>query len=54
MWGFVRGDDPPEGWLYTSGSLPVGFTVVEGTYVTIQASSADLLFAAARALEPAR
>jgi hypothetical protein len=54
MWGFVRGDDPPEGWLYTSGSLPVGFTVVEGTYVTIQASSADLLLAAARALEPAR
>jgi hypothetical protein len=54
MWGFVRGDDPPEGWLYTSGSLPVGFTVVEGTYVTIQASSADLLLAAASALEPAR
>jgi hypothetical protein len=54
MWGFVRGDDPPEGWLYTSGSLPVGFTVVEGTYVTIQASSAELLLAAARALEPAR
>jgi hypothetical protein len=54
MWGFVRGDDPPEGRLYTSGSVPVGFTVVEGAYVTIQASSADLLLAAARALEPAR
>jgi hypothetical protein len=54
MWGFVRGDDPPEGWLYTSGSLPVGFTVLEGAYVTIQASSADLLLAAARALEPTR
>lgn len=54
MWGFVRGDDPPEGWLYTSGSLPVGFTVVQGTYVTIRASSAELLLAAARALEPAR
>lgn len=51
MWGFVRGDDPPEGRLYTSGSVPVGFTVVEGAYVTIQASSADLLLAAARALE---
>lgn len=54
MWGFVRGDDPREGWLYTSGSLPTGFTVVDGTYVTIQASSVDLLLAAARALEPAR
>jgi hypothetical protein len=53
MWGFVRGDDPPEGWLYTSGP-PLGFTVVEGTYVTIQGSSADLLLAAARALEPLR
>jgi hypothetical protein len=54
MWGFVRGDDPPEGWFYTSGSAPVGFTVVEGVYVTIQASSVDLLLAAASALEPAR
>jgi hypothetical protein len=54
MWGFVRGDDPPEGQLYTSGSDPFGFTVVEGTYVTIRASSADLLMSAARALEPAR
>ncbi|MDP9277600.1 MAG: hypothetical protein M3O76_05260 [Actinomycetota bacterium] len=54
MWGFVRGDDPPDGRLYTSGSVPVGFTVVGDTYVTIQASSADLLLAAASALEPAR
>jgi hypothetical protein len=54
MWGFVRGDDPPAGWLYTLGSLPIGFMVVGGSYVTIQASSADLLLAAARALEPAR
>jgi hypothetical protein len=53
MWGFVRGDDPPGGSLYTSGP-PIGFTIVDGTYVTIQASSADLLLAAARALEPAR
>jgi hypothetical protein len=52
MWGFVRGDDPPAGWLYTSGP-PLGFTVAGGAYVTIQASSADLLLAAARALEPA-
>jgi hypothetical protein len=52
MWGFLRGDDPPEGWLYTSGSPSVGFAVVDGTYVTVQASSADLLLAAARALEP--
>jgi hypothetical protein len=54
MWGFVRGDDPPEGWLYTSGPAAVGFTVVEGTYVTIRASSAELLLAGARALEPVR
>jgi hypothetical protein len=53
MWGFVRGDDPPAGWLYTSGPR-IGFTVVDGAYVTIQASSADLLLAAARALESAR
>jgi hypothetical protein len=53
MWGFVRGDDPPAGSLYTSGP-PIGFTVVDDTYVTIQASSADLLLAAARALGPAR
>lgn len=53
MWGFVRGDDPPAGSLYTSGP-PIGFTVVGGSYVTIQASSAELLLAAARALEPAR
>lgn len=52
MWGFVRGDAPPEGWLYTSGSLPVGFTVVDGIFVTIQASSVDLLLSAARGLEP--
>lgn len=54
MWGFVRGNDPPEGQLYTSGSVLVGFAIVHGTYVTIQASSADLLLAAARALEPTR
>jgi hypothetical protein len=53
MWAFVRGDEPPAGWLYTFRS-PFGFTVADGTYVTIHASSADLLLAAARALEPAR
>jgi hypothetical protein len=53
MWGFVREDDPPKGSLYTSGQAPIGFTVIDGTYVTIQASSANLLLSAARALEPA-
>jgi hypothetical protein len=53
MWGFVRGDDPATGRLYTSPPLAVGFTIVDGKYVTIQASSADLLLAAS-ALEPAR
>jgi len=53
MWGFGRGDEPPLGQLYTSGSVPIGFAVVSGTYVTIQASSVDLLLSAARALEPA-
>jgi hypothetical protein len=52
-WAFVRGDEPPAGWLYTFRPA-VGFTVVDGTYVTIEGSSADLLLAAARALEPAR
>jgi hypothetical protein len=50
MWGFVRGDEPPQGSLYTAGSAPIGFTVVDGTYLTIQASSLDLLLAAAKAL----
>jgi hypothetical protein len=54
MWDFVHGDDPATGRLYTSPPLAVGFTIVDGTYVTIQASSADLLLAAASALEPAR
>jgi hypothetical protein len=54
MWGFVRGDDPPDGSLYTSGSQPIGFTVVGSTHVTIRASSVDLVLVAARALELAR
>jgi hypothetical protein len=54
MWGFVRGDDPPEGSLYTSGQVPIGLTVVDGTYVTIQASSVGLLIAAARSLVAAQ
>jgi hypothetical protein len=53
MWGFVRGNDPPPGWLYTSGPSTLAFTVVDGTYVTMQASSLDLLLSAARALEAA-
>lgn len=54
-WGFVRGDAPPPGKLYAprmdGGAL--GFTVRNGSYVTIEASSQDLLLAAARALGPA-
>lgn len=54
-WGFVRGDTPPPGKLYAprmdSGVL--GFTVRDGRYLTIQASTRDLLLAAARGLEPA-
>jgi hypothetical protein len=53
MWGFVRGEDPPAGTLYQpSASYPLGFTVVNGRYITIEASSPELLRAAARALQP--
>jgi hypothetical protein len=58
-WGFfVRGDPPSEGTIYapiftSESSYRMGFTVVHGTYVTIRASSADLLLTMARALRPA-
>ena len=55
MWGFVHGPTPPAGQLYDGSSstgFSIGFTVVNGTYVTIRASSHDLLLAAARSLAP--
>lgn len=53
MWGFVRGKDPPTGKLYEPGGSPtLGFTVVGSRYLTIQASSPELLRAAAQALQP--
>lgn len=57
-WGFVRGDSPAEGTIYApifeSGSdTAMGFTVVHGIYVTLRASSRELLLAAVRALRPA-
>jgi hypothetical protein len=54
-WGFVRGDAPPPGKVYApsmDGGV-LGFTVRDGRYLTIEASSRDLLLAAARGLEPA-
>jgi hypothetical protein len=54
MWGFVRGAEPPAGKLYEpSGVSPLGFTVSNNRYLTIQASSPELLRAAAQALHPA-
>lgn len=54
-WAFVRGDAPPPGQLYTLGTDggALGFRVRNGSYLTIEASSRELLVAAARALEPA-
>lgn len=54
MWGFVR-SSPSEseltGKLYTSpGGAAIGFTVVSGIYVTIQAQDHESLLAAARSL----
>jgi hypothetical protein len=57
MWGFVRGDGPRPGELYApmpaGADEQVGFLVSNGVYVTIEASSRELLLATARALEPA-
>ncbi len=59
MWGAIRGAPPAPGRLLyepipaasaDSTALAVGFTVVGGRAVAIQASSNDLLLAAARAL----
>jgi hypothetical protein len=54
MWGFIHGTDPSEGELYlatpASSDWQVGFTVLNGSYVTIQASSRDLVLRTARAL----
>ncbi len=56
MWGFVRGDTPPEGHLYLAtqptAGWQIGFTIKNGAYVTVQASSRDLLLQAARSLQP--
>ena len=56
MWGFLRGIDPPEGTLATSGpggSFGVaGFLVRDGIYVTVTASTPELGLEAARALGP--
>jgi hypothetical protein len=53
MWGFVEGEQPPPGKLYEPGGSPtLGFTVVGSRYLTIQASSPQLLRAAAQALQP--
>ena len=54
-WGFVRGDTPPAGKLYApsiDGGV-LGFTVRDGRYLTIRASSRDLLLAASRGLKSA-
>jgi hypothetical protein len=52
-WGFVQGEQPPAGKLYAPvGPLRLGFTVVGKSHLTIQASSPQLLRAAARALQP--
>ena len=56
-WGFVRGGPPAEGTIYApifsgGSSTAMGFTIVDGTYVTIRASSRELLLAVARALRP--
>jgi hypothetical protein len=52
-WGFVRGDEPPAGKLYEpGGAQTLGFTVNNGRYLTIQASSPELLHAAAQAVQP--
>jgi hypothetical protein len=61
-WGFVRGDAPPPGQLYASSGaggrpltpsspLALGFTVIDGVYVTIQASTSELLLQTARSLQ---
>lgn len=56
MWGFIHGTGPSEGELYlgtaSSSSWQVGFTVMDGSYITIQASSRGLLLQTARALQP--
>jgi hypothetical protein len=62
MWPQVGVISPPPGRLYfepiagSTGSqgLAVGFTIIDGRAIAVQASSNELLFAAARALAPAR
>jgi hypothetical protein len=62
MWPQVGVISPPPGQLYfepiagSTGSqgLAVGFTIIDGRAIAVQASSNELLFAAARALAPAR
>jgi hypothetical protein len=55
-WVFLRGIDPPVGTLVEPGSGgsfgTTGFLVRDGTFVTVMASSPDLVLAAARALVP--
>jgi hypothetical protein len=54
-WAFVRGIVPPDGLLAMPGSGifgPTGFLVRNGTYVTVVASTPQLLLDAARALSP--
>jgi hypothetical protein len=57
MWGFIHGGDPSPGSLYEASSpsstIQTGFIVSNGVYVTIEASSRDLLLQAAQALQPA-
>jgi len=58
FWGFVGGDPPREGTLYAptsadpTGSARTAFTVANGIYLTIRASTPELLLQAARLLRP--
>jgi hypothetical protein len=55
QWGFVRMAPTPNGLagkLYTTSGAAIGFTVVNGLYVTINASNHELLMLAARSLQP--
>jgi hypothetical protein len=50
-WGFVRGGTVPESNLYLANS-GLGFLVSNGTYITVQASTQQLLLDTAKALRP--